>query len=88
MFDRNDMYKGRETIQVYDEIIEENIDSDTSPRIIKLGKGIQPSEREWLLALIREFKDVFTWSCGDFKSYQEDVIQHVIPLEESMKPFR
>jgi hypothetical protein len=40
-------------IHVYDEIIEVNIDIDTSPRIIKLRKGTTPSEREQLLALIR-----------------------------------
>jgi hypothetical protein len=69
MFDRNDMYKGREMIQEDDEIIEVNIGTDASPRIIKLRKGTTPSEREQLLALIREFKDVFSWSYGDLKSY-------------------
>jgi hypothetical protein len=41
-----------------------------------------------LISLIREFKDVFAWSYEDLKAYREDVIQHVIPPIDGMKPFR
>jgi hypothetical protein len=65
MFDRNDMYKGKPTNDQDDEVMEFNIGTDMSPRIVKLGKGMTPAERKELLALIKEFKDVFAWSYGD-----------------------
>jgi hypothetical protein len=45
-------------------------------------------DREKMIALIREFKDVFAWSYKDLKAYREDVIQHVIPLIDGTNPFR
>jgi hypothetical protein len=41
-----------------------------------------------LISLIREFKDVFSWSYEDLKAYREDVIQHAIPLIDGRNPFR
>lgn len=88
MFDQNDMYKGRLINDQDYEIMEFNIGSDMSPRIVKLGKGTTPTKRKKLLSLIKEFKDIFTWSYGDLKSYREDVIRHAIPLKEGEKPSR
>jgi hypothetical protein len=70
------------------EIIEFNIGTDASPRLVKLGKGTTHIERKEFLALIREFKDVFAWSYEDLKDYRRDFIQHAIPLKEDAKPFR
>jgi hypothetical protein len=43
-----------------DEVMEFNIGTDGSPRIVKLGKGMTPTERKELLALIREFNFLFS----------------------------
>jgi hypothetical protein len=88
LFDRNDMYKGKSSSKIDDEVIEFNIGTKKTPKMIKFGKGTTPDEREKLIALIREFKDVFAWSYEDPKAYREDVIQHTIPLKEVTKPFR
>jgi hypothetical protein len=88
MFDQNDMYKGKSMNDLDDEVLECNIGTDVTPRIVKLGKGMTLAKRKELLAHIKEFKDVFAWSHGDLKFYREDVIQHGIPLKEGAKPFR
>jgi hypothetical protein len=88
LFDRNDMYKGKPSNKISDEIVEYNIGTEESPKLIKFGKGTMIDEREKLTTLIREFKDVFAWSYEDLKAYQEDVIQHTIPLIDGTKPFR
>jgi hypothetical protein len=88
LFDRNDMYKGKSSRKIDDEVIEFNIGTEESPKMVKFGKGTMPDEREKLISLIREFKDVFAWSYEDLKAYREDVIQHTIPLKEGTKPFR
>jgi ribonuclease HI len=59
LFDWNDMYKGNPSRKINDEIIEFNIGTKESPKMIKFGKGTMTDEREKLISLIREFKDVF-----------------------------
>jgi ribonuclease HI len=87
-FDRNDMYKRKPSIKIGDEIIECNIGTQVSPKLIKFGKGTTIDEREKLTTLISEFKDVSAWSYEDLKAYREDVIKHAIPLVDGTKPFR
>jgi hypothetical protein len=82
------MYKGKSSRKIDDEVIEFNIGTKESPKMVKFGKGTTPDEREKLISLIREFKDVFSWSYEYLKAYREDVIQHAIPLKEGTKPFK
>jgi hypothetical protein len=67
LFDRNDMYKGKPSNKISDEIIECNIGTEESPKLIKFGKGTMTDEREKMTTLIREFKDVFAWSYEPFR---------------------
>jgi hypothetical protein len=82
------MYKGKPSNKISDEIVEFNIGTEESPKLIKFGKGTTTDERENLIALIREFKYVFVWSYEDLKAYWEDAIQHVIPLIDGTRPLR
>jgi hypothetical protein len=88
MFDQNDVYKGKITKGLDDEVVEVNIGTNQDPKIVKLRKGTSPQERKEIICLIREFKDVFAWSYEDLKAYRKDIIQHAIPLVEGAKPFR
>jgi hypothetical protein len=81
------MCKGKTSRKIDDEVIEFNIGTNESPKMVKFGKARTSDEKEILIALIREFKDIFAWS-EDLKAYLEDVIQHTIPLKEGTKPFR
>ena len=88
LFDQNDMYKGKPSNKISEEIIECNIGTKESLKLIKFGKGTMTDERENITTLIREFNDVFAWSYEDMKAYQEDIIQQAIPLIDGAKPFR
>ena len=39
------------------------------------------------MKLFKEFKDVFTWTYDDLKTYDTKIIQHIISLKEDAKPF-
>lgn len=39
LFDRNDMYKGKPSSKIDDEVIEFNIGTKESPKVVKFGKG-------------------------------------------------
>jgi hypothetical protein len=73
MFDQNDMYKGKSSSKIDDEIIEFNIGTEKSPQMIKFGKGTMSDEREKLISIIREFKDVFAW-CYEYLKDQKHQI--------------
>ena len=40
------------------------------------------------MKLFREFKDVFTWTYEDLKTYDMKIIQHIIPLKKYAKYFQ
>jgi hypothetical protein len=53
LFYRNDMYKGKSSSKIDDEIIEFNIGTEESLKMLKFGKGTTYVEREKLISLIR-----------------------------------
>ena len=88
LFDRHDVYKGKNPKKQTNESLEFNIGTEIDPRMVKIGKGTREKERNEILDLIREFKDTFAWNYDDLKAYRGDVIQHAIPLIEGAEPFR
>jgi len=52
LFDRNYMYKGKPSNKISDEIVEFNIGTEESPKLIKFGKGTTIDGREKLIALV------------------------------------
>ena len=69
----------------YEEV---NVGSQEDPRLIKVGKILNSQERKEFIDLDRESRDVFACSYNELKTYDKDIIQHVIPLEENVKPHR
>ena len=68
--------------------LEVNIGTHEEPRLIKVGKTTPIDERNEIIKLLKEYRDVLAFSYDELKVYREDVIQHVIPLKEETKPFR
>ena len=59
--------------------------------MIKNGKCTSEKERNDLVNLVKEYRDVFAFTYDELKSYREDVFQHTIPLKQDIKeviPFR
>jgi mRNA-degrading endonuclease RelE of RelBE toxin-antitoxin system len=88
LFDRHNVYKGKNPKRQTNEALEFNIDIEMDPRMVKIRKSTTEKERIEILDLIREFKDTFAWNYDELKAYRGDVIQHAIPLTEGAKPFR
>ena len=71
--------------------MEINIGTDKDPKLIKIGKVTSEKERNNLINLIKEYRDVLAFIYDELKSYREDVFQHTIPLIEEakeVKPFQ
>ena len=68
--------------------MEINIGKTNSPQMIKIGTITSHNEKKEIENLIREFKDIFTWSYDDLKAYSGELIKHTIPFQEGVKPYR
>ncbi|XP_077221935.1 uncharacterized protein LOC143855747 [Tasmannia lanceolata] len=69
-----------------EEIETVNIGDETLIREIRIGKTLSPEEREELITLLKEFKEVFAWSYDDMPGLSEDIVQHRLPLIPGAKP--
>jgi hypothetical protein len=87
IFDRRDKCKKKKEIIKLGEYIEMNIESNQEPRIIKIEKGTSKKEGKNIINLVKDHRDVFSFTHDELKAYNEDVIQHTIPLKEYVKPF-
>jgi hypothetical protein len=59
-----------------------NISTREDKKELKIRILITSSEREDLIALLREYVDVFVWSYADMSSLDIDIVVHKIPLKE------
>jgi hypothetical protein len=65
-----------------------NIGFEDFPRNIKIGKACIEKERKEIIELVREYKDVFVWSYDEMKTFDQNILNHEIPLRMDAKPFR
>jgi hypothetical protein len=54
--------------------LEVNIGSDIEPRMVKVGKSTPIEERNEIINLLKEYRDVLAFTYDELKVYREDVI--------------
>ena len=64
-----------------DEIVFVNTGTEKDHHLIQIGFTLSLKEREQLVALLKEFKDVFAWSYEDILGIDPEIVQHRIPLD-------
>jgi hypothetical protein len=65
-----------------------NLGTKENPQNINLGMGCSEQERSAFIKLFKEFKDVFAWTYDDLKTFDPNIIQHVIPMKPQTQPFQ
>ena len=65
-----------------------NLGTDLNPQTINLGVDCNPTEKIAFIKLFKKFKDVFAWTYDDLKTFNTQVIQHIIPIKQESKPFQ
>ncbi|GMP54864.1 hypothetical protein CsSME_00019890 [Camellia sinensis var. sinensis] len=71
-----------------DEIIAMNVGTEKDPRMVQIGSTLSSEERERLVALLKDFKDVFTWSYEDMPGIDHEIVQHRILLDPEARPVK
>ena len=56
--------------------------------MIQVGNTLTTSEKDALMALLTEFKEVFAWSYKDMPRIDTNIVQHCIPTDPTLKPVK
>ena len=62
-----------------------NMGTNAEPKMIQVGNTLTTSEKDALVALLTEFKEVFAWSYEDMLGLDTDIIQYCIPIDPTIK---
>jgi hypothetical protein len=63
-------------------------DEGKEPREVKIGTRCTTEQKEALIALLREFHEIFAWSYQDMPGLDTDIVVHKIPLKPECKPVK
>ena len=91
MFDLNKKFRNPANVKMNnsampDELI--NLGTEDEPIYVNLGKCCSPGDRSEFISLFQQYKDVFSFTYEDLKTYYTHIIQHVIPIKVGVKPFQ
>jgi hypothetical protein len=88
LFDLNDVLV-KPIFLPKDESIEDcNIWTYNEPKYIKLSKYIPIEHKLEYIHFFKEYMDVFVGKYEDLKTYDTNIIHHIIPRKLGTKPFR
>ena len=65
-----------------------NLGTNGDPKMIQVGNTLTTLEKEALVALLTEFKEVFAWLYEDMPGIDTNIVQHCIPTNPTMKPVK
>ena len=65
-----------------------NLGTLDKPQNINLGVQCSDEEKAAFVKLFKEYKDMFAWSYDDLKTFDAQVMQHMIPIKEGVKPIK
>ena len=71
-----------------DEITQINVGTEKDPWLVQIGSTLSSEARERLVALLKDFKDVFAWSYEDMPGIDPEIVQHRIPLDLEARPVK
>ena len=63
-----------------------NLGTEAEPKYVNLGKCCSPGERS-KFSIFKQYKDVFAWTYEELKTYDTNIIQHVILIKGGIKPY-
>ena len=91
MFDLNEKFRRPANVKTHSSTLQFkliNLGTETNPKYVNLGKCCSPAKRDKFASLFKQYKDVFTWTYEDLKTYDTSIIKHVIPIRTGVKPYQ
>ena len=63
-------------------------DGEEGERLVKINKSLFEEERRKLIALLKEYKDVFAWSYQEMPGLSPTLVTHNLKLDPNAKPVK
>jgi len=71
-----------------DKVIQINLGNQDNPKPIFISENLSLKEKEELMALVREYIDVFAWNYEDMPGLGPRVAMHRLNIKPDAKPFK
>jgi hypothetical protein len=71
-----------------DELEEVNIGPRDKPRPTFISKKLDPSLREPMIALLKEYSDCIAWDYTEMPGLDRSFVEHRLPLKKGFQPFQ
>lgn len=84
-YDLQDNFKRVTKCKTHSSVMLINLGTPNKPQNINLMVQCTPNEKSSSTRLFQEYKDVFAWSYKDLKTFDTQIMQHVIPIKEGAK---
>ena len=63
-------------------------DGEEGERLVKISKSLFEEERRKLVALLREYKDIFPWSYQEMPGLSLNLVTHKLKVDPNAKPMK
>ena len=90
-YDLKDKFKGARNCKTNSSTMQYeviNLGTEHNHQCVNLGSTCTPQEKTAFIRLFNEFKDIFSWTYDDLKTFDPNIMQHVIPMKQQAKPFQ
>ena len=67
---------------------EVDIGPGDKPRPTFISKKLDPSLREPMIALLKEYRDCFAWYYTEMPGLDRSIVEHRLPLKKGFRPFQ
>ena len=71
-----------------DKVVQVNMGDEVNSEPIFISDSLPPDEKEEMIALIREYIDVFTWNCEDMLELDPNMAMHHLNIKPDAKPVK
>jgi hypothetical protein len=71
-----------------DELEEVDSGPGDKPRPTFISKKLDPSLREPMIALLKEYSDCFAWDYTEMPGLDRSIVEHRLPLKKRFRPFQ
>ena len=71
-----------------DDLEEVDIGPGDKPRPIFISKKLDPSLREPMIALLKEYQDCFAWDYTEMPGLDRSIVEHRLQLKKGFRPFQ
>jgi hypothetical protein len=71
-----------------DELEEVDIGPGDKPRPTFISKKLDPSLREPMITLLKEYSDCFAWDYTKMPGLDRSIVEHRFPLKKGFRPFK